>query len=127
MMGCVDTHAAIWAFLDDPRLGRRARERIAEAPKTRLIVSDIVLLETAVLHSKGRLPDCPLAELLAKIADNFRVIPISPGIARIAVELELAHGDRFDRVIVATAKVHGTPLLTRNRAITDSGVVEIVW
>jgi PIN domain nuclease of toxin-antitoxin system len=127
MMGCVDTHAAIWAFLDDPRLGRRARERIAESPKTHLIVSDIVLLETAILHSKGRLPDCPLAELLARIEDNFRVIPISPEIARIAVELELPHGDPFDRVIVATAKVHDAPLLTRDRAITDSGVVEIVW
>lgn len=87
----------------------------------------IIATREGNLHSKGRLPDCPLAELLAKIADNFRVIPISPGIARIAVELELAHGDRFDRVIVATAKVHGTPLLTRDRAITDSGVVEIVW
>jgi PIN domain nuclease of toxin-antitoxin system len=68
-----------------------------------------------------------LAELLARIEDNFRVIPISPEIARIAVELELPHGDPFDRVIVATAKVHDAPLLTRDRAITDSGVVEIVW
>jgi PIN domain nuclease of toxin-antitoxin system len=127
MMGCVDTHAVIWAFLDDPRLGRRARERISEAPKTGLIVSDLVLLETAILHSKGRLPDCPLAELLAKIADNFRVIPVSPEIARIAVELDLPHGDPFDRVIVATAKAYDAPLLTRDRAIADSGVVEILW
>ncbi len=28
---------------------------------------------------------------------------------------------------VATAKVHCAPLLTRDRAITDSGLVEIVW
>jgi hypothetical protein len=28
---------------------------------------------------------------------------------------------------VATAKVHDAPLLTRDRAIADSGVVEIVW
>ncbi len=108
-------------------LGRRARERIAGASRTGLVISDVVLLETAILHSKGRLPDCPLAELLAKIADNFWVIPISPEIARVAVELELPQGDPFDRVIVATAKVHGAPLLTRDRAITDSGVVETIW
>jgi hypothetical protein len=28
---------------------------------------------------------------------------------------------------VATAKAHDAPLLTRDRAITDSGAVEIVW
>ncbi len=127
MTGCVDTHAAIWAFLDDPRLGRRARELIAEASKSGLIVPDVVLLETAILHSKGRLPDCPLKELLANIADNFRVVPITAEIARIAVELKLPHGDPFDRVIAATAKAYGLPLLTRDRHIKRAKVVETLW
>jgi len=47
--------------------------------------------------------------------------------AKMAVELEFPRGDPFDRVIAATAKVHGIPLLTRDRSITDSGVVEIIW
>jgi PIN domain nuclease of toxin-antitoxin system len=48
-------------------------------------------------------------------------------IADPAGRLELPHGDPFNRVITATAKVHGFPLLTRDRAITDSGVMEIIW
>jgi aspartyl-tRNA synthetase len=33
----------------------------------------------------------------------------------------------FDRVIAATAKVHKVPLLTRDRLIAGSGVIETVW
>lgn len=60
-------------------------------------------------------------------AEIFRVIPIKPEIARLTITLELPHGDPFDRVIAATAKAHRIPLLTRDRSIKDSGVVETVW
>jgi PIN domain nuclease of toxin-antitoxin system len=51
------------------------------------------------------------------------MIPIE--IASLA--LALPHGDPFDRVIAATAKVHKVPLLTRDRLIAGSGVIETVW
>ncbi|MEO8616594.1 MAG: type II toxin-antitoxin system VapC family toxin [Luteolibacter sp.] len=125
---CLDTHAVLWSLTDDPRLGAQARELIASAARTELIISDIVLLEASMLVAKGRLQmTCGPEQLLSKIADSFRVIPIDPRIAHLALSLDLPHGDPFDRVIAATAKVHGIPLLTRDRLIADSGVVEIVW
>lgn len=125
---CLDTHAVLWSLADDDRLGKGARQLISTARRTDLVISDMVLLEVSYLSAKGRIEDAGgLEVLLAKIAESFRVIPISPEIACLALSLDLPHGDPFDRVIAATAKVHEVPLLTRDRAITDSGVVEIVW
>ncbi len=37
------------------------------------------------------------------------------------------HNDPFDAVIVASARVKDLPLITRDRAITEARVVDIVW
>lgn len=39
----------------------------------------------------------------------------------------LPHGDPADRLIVATARVHGVALVTKDGRITESGVVETLW
>lgn len=128
MTACLDTHAVIWSLMDDPRLGRHARDLISASSKADLVISDLVLLETSMLVAKGSLHlACRPEQLLSKIVESFRVIPIDPQIAHLALSLDLPHGDPFDRVIAATAKVHKIPLLTRDQAITSSGVVDIVW
>ena len=101
---------------------------IAHSRRSDLAISDIVLLEISYLSAKERIEDMDGVDvLLAKVAESFRVIPISPEIARLALELDLPHGDPFDRVIAATAKAHAVPLLTRDRSITDSGTVTTLW
>ena len=125
---CLDTHAVLWSLADDPRLGSQARSLISHSRRSELIISDIVLLEISYLSAKGRIEDVDGVDiLLAKVAESFRVIPISPEIARLALELDIPHGDPFDRVIAATAKTHAIPLLTRDRSITDSGSVATLW
>ncbi len=125
---CLDTHTVLWSLADDPRLGAQARSLISHSRRSDLIISDIVLLEISYLSAKGRIEDVDGVDvLLAKVAERFRVIPISPEIARLALELDLPHGDPFDRVITATAKTHAIPLLTRDRSITDSGSVATLW
>jgi PIN domain nuclease of toxin-antitoxin system len=125
---CLDTHAVLWSLADDPRLGMQARSLISHSRRSELIISDMVLLEISYLGAKGRIEDADgMDVLLAKVAESFRVIPISPEIARLALELDLPHGDPFDRVITATAKTHAIPLLTRDRSIADSGSVATLW
>jgi len=52
---------------------------------------------------------------------------IASEIATLAMDLELPHGDPFDRIIVASARHHELPLLTRDRNISASGLVRVVW
>ena len=128
MKACLDTHAVIWSLMDDLRLGRHARRLISASSKADLIVPDVVLLETAMLIAKGRVRvTCGPEKLLARIEGCFHVLAIDSRIAHLALALDIPHSDSFDRVITATAKVHGIPLLTRDRIITDSRVVGIVW
>lgn len=128
MKACLDTHAVLWSLADDSQLGSKARKLISSASRTELVISDIVLLEVSYLSAKGRIKDAAgLDVLLAKIVGSFRVLPIDPAIAELALSLDLPHGDPFDRVITATAKIHKIPLLTRDRLIVDSGVVETIW
>ena len=81
-----------------------------------------------MLISKGRLQTKHDPEfLLGKIADSFRIIPITPEIAHLAVTLKLPHGDPFDRVIAATAVHHQAALLTRDKELKRAKMVETVW
>ena len=128
MKACLDTHAVIWSLLDDPRLGKSARDLIATSTREELIVSDITLLEVSMLISKGWLQTKhEPAFLLTKIANSFRILPISPEIAVLATSLGLPQGDPFDRAIAATAIHHRIPLLTRDKALKRSKAIETMW
>lgn len=124
----LDTHAFLWAAVDDDRLGREAARAIAVSASTQLAISDVTLQEIGLLLHSGRIefkgrPSTVLEGMLNYVT----VLPITPDIAVLAPSLALPHGDQFDRIITATAKVHELTLLTRDAAISDSGLVPILW
>lgn len=128
MKALLDTHAIIWAVNDDPQLGKAARDLISAAGGKLLAISDITLLEMAMLAAKGRIAcQAGVATTLKTITRKVAVIPIDAAIAAEAMELALPNGDPFDRIIVATARQRKLPILTRDRAITESGLVETIW
>lgn len=55
------------------------------------------------------------------------MLPITLEIAVVAPALALPHGDQFDRIIAATAKVHRMPLITKDANLADAGVVATLW
>ena len=56
---------------------------------------------------------------------SVRILPITPAIAAAVANLpESFHRDPADRVIVATARVTGVPLLTRDSRITGARLVK---
>jgi len=113
----LDTHVWIWWLLGSERLSppeRRSLDQGAAAGACHL--SAMSLWEAQMLHSKGRLTlDRPFAAWLRQ-ASAAGVVAVLP---------QSFHGDPADRLIVATALVHGLPLATHDGAIQASGVIPI--
>ena len=130
----LDTNALLWLAESDPRLGKAAREAIAQAASTAdILISAVSFWEIGMLLNKGRIG---LFEPLPRWADavtarnEIRIVPVD---AEIAVEAGLLpgglHGDPGDRFLVATARVMRTPLLTSDHKIlayAEAGHVEAI-
>lgn len=124
----LDTHAFLWAATDEDRLGGEAARVLAVTPYEHLAISDVTLQETGLLLQTGRISFAgPPAKVLGQLLDHVQVLPITLPIALAAPALPLPHGDQFDRIITATAKVHRLTLITKDANITDAGVVPTLW
>lgn len=124
----LDTHAFLWAAMDEDRLGAEAARILAVTPYEHLAISDVTLQETGLLVQSGKIsftgsPSSVLGHLL----DFVQVLPITLPVALLAPTLALPHGDQFDRIITATAKVHRLTLITKDANITDAEIVTTVW
>jgi PIN domain nuclease of toxin-antitoxin system len=112
-----DTHAAIWAGVNDPRLGeasRRLMERAAAEDAAR--ISAITPWEIAMLVAKDRVAlGKPAGDWVrAFLAQpGVEIVPLTPDIAVDAGMLpDSIHGDPADRIIIATARAMDCPVLT---------------
>lgn len=124
----LDTHAFLWAAMDEDRLSNKAARAINTTPYEQLCISDVTLQEIGLLLYSGRISfkGSP-ASILGSMLDHVTVLPITPDIAIAAPSLPLPHGDQFDRVITATAQAHELPLITKDSNIAASSAVSIVW
>lgn len=124
----LDTHAALWLVQGDTRLSPMARDRISALDRDTIYISDLMLFELAVLVSKQRVIIAgPLGPFLRDFSSHFRVLPVDAEIAGMAVELWLPQADPFDRIFVATARRHKLPIVTRDREIRESALVDTIW
>jgi PIN domain nuclease of toxin-antitoxin system len=124
----LDTHAWIWWVDRDRRLGRSTIEALDQLPaEERPLLSDISLWEVATLFERGRLSfTIPFAEWLDAAAHprTVTIVSISAAIAgELAALPPSFHRDPADRVIVASCRVLGASLLTKDRLIMRSRLV----
>jgi PIN domain nuclease of toxin-antitoxin system len=126
----LDTHAWIWWIQADDRLGRKTVSELDDLPAdSRPFLSDISLWEVAMLVGLGRIDlDEPFDRWLEAAADprTVRVLAITPAIAAEVARLPSTfQRDPADRLIVATCRALGHPLLTLDRAITRARLVRL--
>ena len=119
-------------WLADPkRLSRNQARILNEVIRRRetVAISAITLLETALLFGDGALRlKLSLDEVFSELEASpvFRILPLTTEIAKEVFSLGPTLRDPADRVIVATARVHGLRLLTSDQRIIGSNVVSAV-
>ncbi|MGF1450785.1 MAG: type II toxin-antitoxin system VapC family toxin [Opitutales bacterium] len=119
----LDTSAILFLAFGDSRLSDGARDRIANADQ--VCYSSVSAYEINFKHKLGKLllPTEPESFLRTVNATyGFAVIPVSEVIANTAAALPLHHRDPFDRIIIATAAVFNTEIITSDRIFSNYAV-----
>jgi PIN domain nuclease of toxin-antitoxin system len=126
----LDTHAVLWTLEDSPRLSTNARHAIRQAlEQGPLHIASISLLEVARLMATDRIEtSATLDALLASIERDFTILPITAAIAAATTRLPTSYPrDPADRIIGATALVHGAILITADQRIRKTKTVRTLW
>ena len=130
-----DTHALLWYLLDDPdrRLSPAALAVLEEAESTDGIsvsVASVVDL-WYVIRTRGTFTDDQLDQVFGLLRDPETSLEAEPVTLDVAAAFRQiprdALGDPWDRFITATAVALDLPLVTRDRRIRESGLVETIW
>jgi PIN domain nuclease of toxin-antitoxin system len=128
----LDTHVLIWWVDGAGKLSRAAASAVKRAQaESEIMISSITAWEIAMLVDRRRLTlTMDVSTWLATVNQvaGLRFIPVDNSIAIGSVNLPGEfHPDPADRIIVATARRFGAPLVTRDRRIRSYPHLKTVW
>ncbi len=124
----IDTHAVIWAVDDPAKLSSPAAKAI-EDPSNELLVSAGTIWEVSIKVGLGKLSlSMPFRQWMEKaIADlGLALLPINVEYAGVQAALPRHHGDPFDRLLAAQAKVEDVSLVSAD-GVFDLYGVKRIW
>ncbi len=128
----LDTHSLIWWVNEIKRLSPSANAAIdGEAAGGRILVSSITAWEMASLVQRGRIAFSGNISAWLVRVERFRPMQFIPvdneiGIEAINLPGEF-HKDPADRIIVATARKFGAPIVTADEKIRGYPHVRTIW
>ena len=124
-----DTQALFWLLVDSPRLSPAANAafRLVEAGLAELWLPTIVLAELVHLARKQRIA-IRLEDLLQdqRLGSVVHIASLDLPVLR-EFEVLDAPSEIHDRLIVATARILGAPLITSDLEIQVGGNIQTVW
>jgi PIN domain nuclease of toxin-antitoxin system len=129
----LDTHALLWWVNGDDRLLSPAAAAAInkEAAGGAIAVSSITAWEIAMLVERGRVSlslDVTAWLALVEAIETLRFVPVDNEIGVAAVRLPGDfHKDPADRLIVATARKYGAPVVTADEKIQNYPHVQTIW
>lgn len=114
----LDTHVALWAITDSPKLSQKARELI-QSQRTTVWISAASVWEIAIKHALGR-GDMPVSSQDAVRyfrESGYRFLTVEAEHAVAVEDLAAHHHDPFDRILVAQALVEPMRLMTHDPTV----------
>ena len=124
----LDTHIAIWAVEDNPRLSQAARALLLE-PAASIFVSVASLWEIAIKHAQHGAKDMPMSAKDALgffYASGYTIVPVAPAHVLMLEGIPRLHDDPFDRLLVATALTEPYRLITSDARLGAYGSIVTV-
>lgn len=121
-----DTHS--WVFYLLGKLPKKADEVFASVERGEdiMFVPTIVLAECIYLIEGGKIL-LSLENLFEKFQISGNFIPFSMNLEIVKELPKIKISEMHDRVIVATAELLKAKLVTKDKEISESGIVETVW
>ena len=126
-----DTHPLVWYLSGQRRKLSKKALRIFQDATDQLAlvyVPIVVAWEVAILLKAGRIQFRETFEQWTSLLERlgFDFVPLEMDVLHEARHLMFTK-DPFDATIVATARVKDLPLITKDEAIIEAGVVEVTW
>ncbi len=124
----LDTHTVIWA-VDDPAKLSSPAAKVLEDPSNELLMSAGTIWEISIKVGLNKLSlSMPFRQWMEKaIADlGLTVLPITVEYADVQAGLPRHHGDPFDRLLAAQAKVEDFSLVSAD-AVFDRYGLKRIW
>lgn len=114
----LDTHVALWAIVDSPRLAEHARSLILD-PANSIHISTASVWEITIKHMLGK-GDMPVSGTQAAAhfqAAGYIELPIVNAHVALLETLPPHHADPFDRLLIAQALAEPLRLLTHDATL----------
>ena len=125
----LDTHTFLWSLGDTSQLSTTVTELI-EDPSNHLYLSMASVWELAIKASLGKLQAPTNLEQYINTqleSRDIELLPIALGHMTVVRNMPRLHGDPFDRLLIAQARVEQMPLLSREVALFTRYGVNVIW
>lgn len=128
MRALLDTHAALFAWIEPERLSGRARTIIRDSGN-QIFFSQTSTLEITLKHKikKLNLPEPPATYVPSRVQRfNFTYLPLEDVDLFGMTELPEPHRDPFDWLLLSTARRLKLPLISKDPEF-ENYPVELIW
>lgn len=128
-MFLLDTCVLLWLVIDQEKLSEKTKSTLDRVEEV-IFVSAISALEIGLKVQKEKLK-LPLS-VTTWFSESLKLhglkeLPVTSSIASESTLLPPVHRDPFDRILVATAKIHNLTIITPDDQICAYPEIQCLW